>query len=257
MAPPRGRLLEISLGTALFSAGCEQPTNEVPNTHASLDCLRWSCGGEDDACAPAPYDAFLPPEREDSGPSPPVDASPQPADDAASPTDALSPSSDAVSVTPDADLTPGADAASVVADASHAAFDAAALAPDAAFEEQGQAQLVYWPYPYPNPYPSPSTAPPDPCRAPPAPAQRNCVCVGGRIVSARLGLVVPALAYSRVSDAAFQGSRAVSGWVDVTRTWRVDLNAYDYIVHHAGAFELDFASGVRLRSGVFYPSREK
>lgn len=85
---------------------------------------------------------------------------------------------------------------------------------------------------------------------------RLCRCSGGRLISGRLGLVLP-LHDPVLGNAAFQGAIARDGWVEITRTWEVEVSSTAYIVHHAGGFELELADGARLRSGLFYPVREK
>jgi hypothetical protein len=118
-----------------------------------------------------------------------------------------------------------------------------------------------WPNgPY-NPYGvDPDIFIPDPWSEPDcyedAPAEL-CECVGGRVVTADDGVVLVMDDNAPIAMSSFHGLSPVDGWIEVTDTWSVDIDSNRYITHHAGAFELDLPDGVQVRSGLFYPSREK
>jgi hypothetical protein len=121
-------------------------------------------------------------------------------------------------------------------------------------------EALYWPYDPYNPFSDYNPAY-DPYWNEPdcytdAPAEL-CACVGGRLLSGENALELALDHGEPIQASSYGGQSAVGGFIDITNTWTVDLSETDYIVHQSGAFELDLPDGVEIRSGLFYPVREK
>jgi hypothetical protein len=291
----RGRVRGVFWAVAFGLLGCG-PTNqtEVPNqvpyvvlalvhtpsgvdlyhdTNASLDCLSWRCRPNPESCGYRPPEPEPPPICLDFGFYPTPDAGPA---DARLPADAESP--DAASPDARADAAPAVDAlhdAAPAVDALHdaAPADAAPVADAAPAVDAGPPahasmaltecisaeEALYWPYDPYNPYSDYNSAY-DPWNEPncydDAPSEL-CECVGGRIVLGDGGVELVLDARTPIEASSFAGQHPVGGWIDVTNSWTVELSRTQYITHYSGVFELDLPDGVEVRSGLFYPVREK